>query len=513
MISISHPQLIIRQTMVDKRLDYHALNEAWRSTAEPITAITWERLNTKREANEALFETDNVVTVTSRDYPTTSYSYIIHDEDDYDNDDAIIDFASNRIGREYTDRHPSSSDSSSSNGVQRKDMDQSKFNQSIHSPINTTASKYLFNVAFAGGGINGGHVDIKATYRHQISLRIDEESCTLNLDCFEYKPTCLDILSEGEDPPPTRGEENAYFNLIQTAGRGDLNEDDPSLLVEGRDYSNDWGSSSGRDFTLTHYKALCAKFLNSRVFRLRIALSNVKGIRLMAKPIDINQRRDPRENDNDIAAVLILEIADPLGEGSFAVRTVRSRRNNDDAFALCPDWLPGDDTGSKATRFYFYGSLNEMRQTAGYIAKLCPKLARMFEAKESNSLALAPGVISVDYASAPSHNSNNMADVSSNVTYDKPFPPVSAWNGTNDRVREVFEKFLAREENPMKRMMLRMMADPESLVRINQDPNSSPEDIMLSTMMGQQFLRSGGTDGMVDMLNDARENGEECTIS
>jgi len=58
MISISHPQLIIRQTMVDKRLDYHALNEAWRSTAEPITAITWERLTTKREANEALFETD-----------------------------------------------------------------------------------------------------------------------------------------------------------------------------------------------------------------------------------------------------------------------------------------------------------------------------------------------------------------------------------------------------------------------------------------------------------------------
>lgn len=75
----------------------------------------------------------------------------------------------------------------------------------------------------------------------------------------------------------------------------------------------------------------------------------------MAKLIDINQRRDPRENDNDIAAVLILEIADPLGEGSFAVRTVRSRRNNDDAFALCPDWLPGEITGSKATRFYFYG--------------------------------------------------------------------------------------------------------------------------------------------------------------
>ena len=84
-----------------------------------------------------------------------------------------------------------------------------------------------------------------------------------------------------------------------------------------------------------HYEALIGKFLNSRVFRLRIALSNVKGIRLMANPIDNSRPRDPRENDNDISAVLILETTEPLGEDSFAVRTVRSKRGNDDAFVQC----------------------------------------------------------------------------------------------------------------------------------------------------------------------------------
>lgn len=491
-------------------LDYQALNEAWRSTAEPMTsAIVWQRLTTKREANEGLLDTDNIITITPSDFPTSHYSYIISDEDDDENDDAIIDFG-DIIGvrKEYTDRHPPCP-----HDVQRKDMKQSVFNPSIHSPINTTASKYLFCVAVAGGGVSNGHVDIKASYRHQLSLRIDEESCSLNLDCFEYKPTCLDILKDGEDPPPTKGEVHAFQNLCITAEKGDWDENDPELMEEGEDYRADWGRT-GRDFIMTHYKALCGKFLNSRVFRLRIALSNVKGIRLIAKPVDSNRQRDPREDDNDLSAVLILEIEEPLGQDSFAVRTVRSRLNNDDAFSLCLDWLPGDNTGSKATRFYFYGSLREMRQTAGYISKICPKVAGMFQGRESNSLALVPGVISVDYASAPSHNSNIMVGESI-PTYDKPFPPPFAWDGSLDSAWEVFERILAREENPMQRMMLRMMtAGPESIVAINQDPNSSPEDVVLSSIIAERFLQIGGTDGMLDMMDSARENGEEdCIIS
>ena len=508
-MSLLHPQRLMYQMMGQKVLDYQALNEAWGSTAEPMTStIVWQRVSTKREADEALLDTDNVITIVSSDYPTSDYSYVISDENDEDDDDAIIDFGDTRARKEYTDRHPPCPHT-----VQRKDMDQSNYNTSIHSPINTTASKYLFNVAVAGGDVSNGHVDIKASYKHQLSLRIDEESCSLNLDCFEYKPTPLDILKDGEDPPPTRGEVNVFQNLIITAGRADSDENDPELLEEGEDYRADWGRT-GRDFIMSHYKALCGKFLNSRVFRLRIALSNVKGIRLIAKPIDGSRQRDPREDEDDLAAVLILEIKEPLGQDSFAVRTVRSRLNNDDAFSLCPDWLPGDGTGSKATRFYFYGSLHEMKQTAGYISKICPKVARMFKGEESNSLALAPGVVSVDYASAPSHNPNNMAGVSS-LAYDKPFPPPSAWDGSIDSAWEVFERILAREENPMKRMMLRMMtAGPESIVAINQNPNASPEDVMLSSLVGEQFLRIGGTDGMVDMMDTARENGgEECIIS
>ena len=50
-------------------------------------------------------------------------------------------------------------------------------------------------------------------------------------------------------------------------------------------------------------------------------------------------------NYNNIAAVFIHE-AYPLGEDSFAVRTVLSSRNNY-AFALCPDWLPGGELTQK----------------------------------------------------------------------------------------------------------------------------------------------------------------------
>ena len=447
---------------------------------------------------------DNVITITSKDFPDDDYSYIINDDDADDNDETTIDFAYNSVKREYADRHPTSSNQCGF-AVDRKDIDQKVFDTNIHSPINTIASKYLLYVAFAGGDVsNNGVVKMKSSYRHQISLRVEEESCSLNLDCFEYKPTCLDITKGGEAPPPTFGEICAYENLTLSSGRGSKDETNDIELYAPEE-----------SLPMFHYEALIGKFLNSRVFRLRIALSNVKGIRLMANPIDNSRPRDPRENDNDISAVLILETTEPLGEDSFAVRTVRSKRGNDDAFVQCPDWLPGDHTASKATRLYFYGSLNELRQTAGYIAKICPKLARMLEAKESNSLALAPGVVSVDYASAPSHNQTKMNGNNSNKnkkkTYSGPLPSPSAWDGKNDSVNEVFEKVLAREENPMKRMMLRIMCDPESALRVNQDPNSSPEDVMLSTLMCQQFMAGGGTDGMVDRLES--RGVPDCVIS
>jgi len=484
----THPQFLTRQELVNKRLDYQALNEAWRATLEPFTYISLERLLTKKEANEDILETDNVITITSKDFPPNNfcYKFVDDDDDDVDNDN-IISFAQNDRMEEYADRHPTQG----APIIQTDTQNLKRFNSSIHTPITTTASKYLFSVVLAGGD---EIVQLKASYRHQLSIRIDKETSCLYLDCFEYKATCLDVLRGGESPMPTEGETNAYGNIIFGNGRGDRDEGATRTVARSGDTHND---------IMEHYKALVGKFLNSRVFQLGISLSNVKGIRLIAMPTDHRSSNRQPDSDNDIAAVLILEIAEP--EDIFAVRTVRSKRNNADSFTLCPDWLPGNGTGSKTSRFYFYGSLTEMKSTAAHMAKLSIDIANMLEAKGSNTLALSPGIISVEYDAAPSYGSNKKrrVDGESNA-FTRPLP--SAWDGNIINIREVFEASLAREQNPAKRMMLRMMADPLSVIAVNQDPNSSAEDVMLSTMLGQQVAREG-MDSVMDMsMNDCAQS-------
>jgi len=139
------------------------------------------------------------------------------------------------------------------------------------------------------------------------------------------------------------------------------------------------------------------------------------------------------------------------------------------------------------------------------MAKLSIDIANMLEAKGSNTLALSPGIISVEYDAAPSYGSNKKrrVDGESNA-FTRPLP--SAWDGNIINIREVFEASLAREQNPAKRMMLRMMADPLSVIAVNQDPNSSAEDVMLSTMLGQQVAREG-MDSVMDMsMNDCAQS-------
>lgn len=482
-ISPTHPQFLIHQELANKQLDYRASNEAWRATAEPFTHIMLEsRLNTKREANESILETDNVITITAKDYPSTNFCYKCVDEDDDDDDPRanMISFAENDVRYEYADRHPTLG----APPIQTDNEDQKRFNSSLHAPITTTASKYMFSVVFAGGD---EIVQLKASYRHQLNIRIDKESKCLYLDCFEYKPTCLDITDE--DLFPTLGELNAYGNVIFYGnGRGDEDEGISDIVVTLEDAQAD---------LMEHYKALVGKFLNSRVFRLGISLSNVQGIRLIAMPTDHRPSTQAPESDDDIAAVLILETSEALGANDFAVRTVRSKQNNADSFTFCPDWLPGNSTGSKTSRFYFYGSLAEMKSTAAHMAKLCPDIANMLEAKGSNTLALSPGVISVEYDSAPSHGVNNQS-VNFNTGYISPLPPPSTWDGIIPNIREVFEATLEREENPAKRMMLRMMADPMSVAAVNQNENSSMEDMALSYFLTQQVIRDQGTDGIMD---------------
>lgn len=455
-------------------------------------SLARNQLHSKKDANSDILATDNIILLRPSDTPRGTFVYTFQDEDD-DDETAIVSYADNDARMEYADKHPP---------VPIFDIariDQSKFDSRCHAPITTTASKYLYSVVCASG--DAGITELNASYQHQLSLRIDERNPSLNLDCFEYQPTCMDLTIP--DPPvPTRGELNRFDNLFYYGtGVGNEREDDDEVPELDDDVSAEKLQSM-------HYKAVVGKFLTSRCFRLRIAVSNIKGIRLMAKPTA--ERRQPPENDNDIGAVLVLETTEPLGESSFAFRTVRSKRSdNADAFTLCSDWLPGDRTASKATRFYFYGSLKELKQTAAALAKLCPTLADMLKGKEEGTNSLASGV-SVAYDSAPSHSTDDQSPNNNNPVEP---PPPSSWNAAVANAREVFESILAREENPTTRMMLRMMVDPESVISINQDPNSSFEDILLSRLACQSVMDNHGYDGMLDHLDAAHERGDQdCAI-
>lgn len=452
-------------------------------SAEPFSYIALERLHSKRDANSKILARgdDGIVAVTRSDV-RGNFVYTMRDGDGEDEEETI-----SFVG-EYADRHPAAGDA---DVPTREGISQRRRDARLHAPITTTASKYLFAVTFAGG--NAKLREIQAAYPHQLSLRIDEaEGGSVNLDCFEYKPTCADVLNPDSPPIPTRGELNRFANVHYHGDKaGSADEDDTEAA--------DPDDESDEDNKLIHmnYKALAGKFLTSRCFRLRIALSNVRGWRLMAASAD-DRARGP-DSDSDFGAVLVLEIAEPLGETSFATRTVRSKRGKADAFALCQGWLPGDGTASSATRFYFYGNLEELKQTAAMIA-------RTSRGGAPNSLA--PGV-SVAYGTAPRHKRSGRKDIH-NVTRVDP-PPTSAWDGSINNLREVFEASLARLE-PTKRMMMRMMTDPESALRINQDPDSSPEDMLLSNLFCQHMIANRGTEALTEHAIAAGQNGEECSI-
>lgn len=77
----------------------------------------------------------------------------------------------------------------------------------------------------------------------------------------------------------------------------------------------------------------------------------------------------------------------------------------------------------------------------------------------------------------------------------------------------MFETVLAREANPMKRMMLRMATDPESVIAVNQDPNASAEYLILSSIAARHVIENGGTDSLLDhVMMEAGQSGEECRL-
>jgi len=196
---------------------------------------------------------------------------------------------------------------------------------------------------------------------------------------------------------------------------------------------------------------------------------------------------------------------------------VRSKLQQENAFTLTSDWTPGK-MASKATRFYFYGNMFELKQTAALLAKRCTHIATMLASGDDASNSLKSSV-SVEYGAAspsfketenespggddqdepPSKKRRTMTTdgahqalvdaklVASLSEAKEANPPLSTWDGKVANSKEVWEAMMARQEDPTKRMMMKlMMRGPEA--------NSAVTGVMSAVLGGQMGAsRSAGS--------------------
>ena len=103
---------------------------------------------------------------------------------------------------EYDFRHPGTSYDS--------DDEEIRGDNEIFSPINTKAAQKLHGLAFAGGQSEvAGHSEaapnhalLRAAYKLQLSVRVDDKRRALNFDCYEDKPSAVHPSDESVLPFP-----------------------------------------------------------------------------------------------------------------------------------------------------------------------------------------------------------------------------------------------------------------------------------------------------------------------
>lgn len=364
-------QMVVHTLIGDKILDFQALSEVWKAVGQPEHYLAWSRVNPYQNATEKILETSSFIKVSpcSGDFV---YSVV---EDD---NDTPLKFNENDVRLEYETSHPGTTEDDGAPGGS--------------SPITTTASQLIFSVALDAPGSRGPQ-KMKASFKHQLSMRIDEARRVLYLDCYEYKPVCVDLGNEADPPMPTNRSLQRFEDIINPMNLNKDNEIDEEWLDSKAE------PQSGEDFTRgdivsLNYKAMVGDFLHSRSLRLRLSLSEIVGIRLMKW-----DDPDAEPGTDDLGAVLILETGEKLRGRSFAARAVRSKYHGENKFCTVDDWTPRE-AATHASRYYFYGNLTELKQTAALMARDCARLAAMLASETAETNSLRKGV-PVTYGTAP----------------------------------------------------------------------------------------------------------------
>uniref|UniRef100_A0A0G4HE62 Uncharacterized protein n=1 Tax=Chromera velia CCMP2878 TaxID=1169474 RepID=A0A0G4HE62_9ALVE len=240
------------------------------------------------------------------------------------------------------------------------------------SPITTKAGEGMYHIVFAD---NTTKLVLSSAYGHQFNLRLDVYRRMLVYDCVEFVPS----LQLGDFHPTNKDMRDIDKTLdCGMGGRDDpfdFDEDEEEdldapaeIIVKGKK-AKTAAETTEQQKTEVYAELTAARVMQSRLFRLRLSLENLKGIRLL--------EHTPSEAEHFAGlsskgiGVLILDLCTPLPSEAFASRHVCSGLQAHDRFKTIPDWTP-QKVASTASRHYLIGEHDELQNVLGAIVKVSP---------------------------------------------------------------------------------------------------------------------------------------------
>ena len=341
-------QMLAHMAIGERKLDYYAMGSCFERRMNVGIA--------KLEATKLILPAADLVEksqplrdvyVMPSDRKSESYLYVAIGGGE-DGEDEIDDWGTIEEGGEmceYDFRHPGTSYDS--------DDEEIRGDNEIFSPINTKAAQKLHGLAFAGGQSEvAGHSEaapnhalLRAAYKLQLSVRVDDKRRALNFDCYEYKPSAVHP-SDDSGLPTVRSVERFEKCTGMGGRRGfgfgmdsdeDSEEDDDDSALDEVVQPRDGGSFGTPERLSLLFQATAGDFFSSRLLRFRVPLASVVGARLVASTVgETDEERDEEED----AAALVLELEAPPEPDAFAARKVNSALHIENKFARVDDWTP-----------------------------------------------------------------------------------------------------------------------------------------------------------------------------
>ena len=273
--------MLIHMELGDRKLDFYALQDAFSVRLNPIVHVmTRKRLGVvadllddspprRRGAPSSLRAPPVYVEPKS-----SPFLYQSGENGGEDEEGGGDDFAEHECGfGEYDFRHPGTRWES--------DDEDERGDNEIFSPIATKAGQDLGSILFAGAS-GAPSCELKAAYRLQLSVRLDEKREALIYDCFEYKGAA----TAPSDPLPTNrsmrrfqramhlGEPRRGSRFGDSSEGESEDEEDPALDEPCEPVRPPEGEAGRVAF---HLQGHAGDFLSSRVLRLRVPLASVCG--------------------------------------------------------------------------------------------------------------------------------------------------------------------------------------------------------------------------------------------